>query len=108
MGEYWVSHKRKDEDDIRIVRVKAMEKTKNGLNPSREYTRNQVVESIENTEIKNRWITCRFLRKEGTKNYWNPGEEIHVYRRNNNAFIRENICSSCWIPAVYIICNEIF
>jgi len=89
MGEYWVSHKRKDEKDIRIERVKAMEKKQeDGLKSGKEYTRSQVVDSIEDTKNNNRWITCKFNRKEGGTTYWNPGEEIHVYRTDNDAFIR--------------------
>jgi len=89
VGEYWVSHKRKDDEDIRIEQVKAMsKKQEGGLNPGKEYTRSQVVDSIEDTENKNRWITCRFNRKEGDTTYWDPGEEIHVYRTDTDAFIR--------------------
>jgi len=76
-------------DNTRIIKVKAMtKKPEGGLNPGKEYTRNQVVESIEDTKNKNRWITCKFNKKEGDTTYWNPGEEIHVYRTDNDAFIR--------------------
>jgi hypothetical protein len=89
MPEYWVSHKRKNVDGARIEKVKAMsKKPEGGLNPGEIYTRNQVVKSIEDTTKKNRWITCKFSKKEGDTNYWTPGEEIHVYRTENDAFIR--------------------
>jgi len=89
MTEYWVSHKRKDNENTRIEQVKAMiKKPENGLNPPTIYSRIQMVNSIEDTENENRWITCKFNRKDGNKTYWDSGEEIHVYRTDTNAFIR--------------------
>ncbi len=86
LAEYWVSHKRMNADGTRIDQVKTMmKKPEGGLNIIGEYTRNQVVNSIEND---NDWFTCIFDRKEGKMTYWNKGEEIHIITVNGTKFIR--------------------
>ena len=85
MGEYWVSHKRMNADDTRIIKVKAMEKLEKSLSASKEYTRSDVVSSIEK---KNNWITCTFVEKKENKNIWRSSAEIHIIEIRGNKFIR--------------------
>ena len=80
MAEYWVTHKRMDEEKTRIIKVKAMLMT-NGLLHPEEYSRECVVERIENG---NKWYTCK--HKEGKT--WIKGAEIHVIEIGKEKFIR--------------------
>jgi len=82
MGEYWVSHKRMNTDNTRIIKVKAMERRKgSGLSSAEEYDREEVIQSIEND---NNWFTC--LQKD--KRIWTKKAEIHIILVNNVKFIR--------------------
>ena len=89
MTEYWVSHKRMNQDETRIESVKALiKKPEGGLLQGKEFLRDQVVNSIEDTKVKNKWITCKFNRKEGDTIFWDPGEKIHVIVIHGTKFIR--------------------
>lgn len=85
MSEYWVSHKRMDADNTRIVQVRAFIKEKDGLSSPSVYTRQQVIDSIEKN---NRWITCIYSGKKDGRDYWKPGREIHVIVIKGTKFIR--------------------
>lgn len=81
MGEYWVSHKRMNEDNSRIKEVRAMTVTGKTLNPPLNYSRKDVIESIEKN---NGWFTCQ----SKDKNTWTKKAEIHVIQVENEKFIR--------------------
>lgn len=85
MTEYWVSHKRMDANDERIEQVRArIYREEEGLSSPSTFTRQNVVTSIEEENEANRWYTC----EETNENHYSRRSEIHVYRTDNDAFIR--------------------
>ena len=69
-----------NEEDTRIVAVKAMEYLGEKLLSIKTYNRSEVVKSLED----NKWFTC----KETKKNHYKRQEEIHTYKTKNDVFIR--------------------
>lgn len=81
MSEYWVSHKRMNDSETRIVKVKAMKRTEEGLESPKVFNRTDIIESLEND---NYWYTCS-QKNEST---WTRKEEIHIIELNGERLIR--------------------
>jgi hypothetical protein len=78
--EYWVSHKRINQEETRIERVMAMMVTVNGLSLPLAYDRKDVIQGIQKGD---NWCTC--LQKDES---WIINAEIHVVEVDGEYFIR--------------------
>ena len=78
--EYWVSHKRMNQEETRIERIMAMMVTVNGLSLPLAYDRKDVIQGIQKGD---NWYTC--LQKDES---WSITAEIHVVEVDGEYFIR--------------------
>ena len=78
--EYWVSHKRMNQEQTRIERVMAMMMTVNGLSLPLTYDRKDVIQGIQKGD---NWHTC--LQKDES---WIINAEIHIVEVDGKYFIR--------------------
>lgn len=79
--EYWISHKRMNQEETRIKRVMAMMMTGNGLSLPLTYDRKDIIQSIQKGID---WCTC--LQKDETM--WTKKAEINVVEVDGEYFIR--------------------
>lgn len=80
MAELWISHKRMNADNTRVIKVLAM-KANDKLSGAMDTDRQYVVQSIEQG---NKWYTCK---STGDKR-WTREAEIHVLEVDGEKFIR--------------------
>ena len=79
--EYWVSHKRMNQEETGIERVMAMMVTVNGLSLPLTYDRKDIIQSIQKGID---WHIC--LQKDETM--WIKKAEIHIVEVDGEYFIR--------------------
>jgi len=72
-------------EDTRIDEVRAMMLTDNGLSLPLGYSREDVIQSLNNND---KWYTCLFKEERDGENIWIKKAEIHIVEIDGENFIR--------------------